>query len=467
MSNTTDSHSPPPHIAIFPSAGMGHLTPFLRIASMLLSHNCIVTLITARPTVSISESSHISSFLSSHPQLKHIEFQVNHSSSTPPSNADPFFLQFDAVSRSVHLLHPLLSSSSPPLSAIFSDLAVASGITQIATDLEVPNYVVCTSSVKFLCLAAYLPVLISNNVNLKTSNEVEIPGLPPVSISSVPPPFKDPNHVFTSMIANNTRSLSRVQGIIVNTFDSFEPETLASANNGRVINSLPPILPIGPLEAYDTKRENEKAWYLSWLDDQPPESVVYVGFGSRTALARDQIRELSKGLERSGYRFLWVLKTSKVDKDDKDELRDLLGDSFLERTKNTGVAVKEWVNQKEILEHPATGAFVNHCGWNSVMEAARRGVPMLAWPQHGDQKVNAEIVVKAELGIWHREWGWGGEVLVKGEEIEENIREVMENEKLRGMARKVGEEARKARGIDGSSEKMLREVLESLKMKRN
>ncbi|PON96324.1 UDP-glucuronosyl/UDP-glucosyltransferase [Trema orientale] len=470
MSNTNDSNVLPPHIALFPSAGMGHLTPFLRVASVLLSRHCTVTLITAKPRVSAAESSHISSFLSQNPQVKHVDFQtIPFHHSNPATTDDPFFLQFDSISRSVDLLRPLLSASSlsPPLSAIFADLAVASSIAPVAAELGIPNYVICTSSIKFLCLAAYLPVLVADPARLgSNSTEVNIPGLTPVPISSIPPPFKDPDHLFTSTIVRNAKALSKVSGIIVNSFDWLEQETLAAVNNGRVLNSLPPVLPIGPLRPYKTKNDTGK--YLSWLDSQPEESVVYVSFGSRTAMSRDQIRELSKGLEESGSRFLWVLKTSKVDKDDhKDEVKDIVGDSFIERTRNMGVVVKGWVSQEEILQHPAIGGFVNHCGWNSVTEAARRGVPMVAWPQHGDQMLNAEVVEKAGLGIWVKEWGWGAEVLVSGEEIGEKIKRVMEDEKLRVMARKVGEEARKATGLDGSSEKVLMEILELLEQKRN
>lgn len=129
--------------------------------------------------------------------------------------------------------------------------------------------------------------------------------------------------------------------------------------------------------------------------------------------------------------------------------------------------MKGWVSQQDILQHPAIGGFVNHCGWNSAMEAAREGIPVLAWPQHGDQSVNAEIVDKAGLGIWERRWGWGLEGLVSGEDIGNKIVELMENQKLRGFARKVGEEARKATGIDGNYEKVVMEVVEYLMQKRN
>ncbi|KAK3001227.1 hypothetical protein RJ639_020354 [Escallonia herrerae] len=214
-------------------------------------------------------------------------------------------------------------------------------------------------------------------------------------------------------------------------------------------------------------------------------------------MSKDQARELGNGLKRSGHRFLWVLKASKVDKDDKEGLEELLGHSFLERTKNKGIVVKErvqqghkldkddtegvgelvgesflertkqqglivkgWVEQEEILAHPAVGGFVSHCGWNPVMEAARRGIPVLAWPQAGDQKINAGVLEKPGLGLWLGNWGWGGETLVKREEIGDKVTELMGNEKLRAKARKVGEEARKAGTAGGSSDTALMEVID-------
>ncbi|TQD79755.1 hypothetical protein C1H46_034679 [Malus baccata] len=342
MSNT--AAPPPPHIALLPSAGMGHLTPFLRLAAMLSSRNCTVTLVTARPSVSAAESDHISFFLSQHPKVNHIEFQVI--SSTNPTTDDPFFLQFEATTRSVHLLYPSFAASSPPVSPIFSDFTVASSIAPVAADLGVPNYNIFTTSCTFSCLMACLPTLLSNPSCFASDlKEVNVPGITPLPIGSIPPPFKNPNHLFTSLIATNSRALSKSRGILMNTFEDFEPETLAAINSGRVLENLPPILPIGPLDTFKDKKEQEEDGnYLSLLDSQPGESVVYVSFGSRTAMSNEQIKELSDGLERSGYRFLWVLKTSKVDKDDKEDLKDLLGEPFLDRTKGRGVVVKGWVN---------------------------------------------------------------------------------------------------------------------------
>ncbi|GMJ16251.1 UDP-glucosyl transferase 88A1 [Hibiscus trionum] len=453
-----------PHIALFPSAGMGHLTPFLRLASVLLSHDCKLTLITASPTVSVAESSHISSFLCQNPQVNHLEFHVPPTEYSHTISDDPFFIQFEATSRSSHLIHPLLASLTPPLSAIFADLVVASGVGKVTVDLGVHNYIVSTTSLKFLSLMAYLPILTTSDAAKLADGtaEIEIPEVTPLPVSSIPPPFFNADHGFTATLVSNVKALPYCNGILVNTFESFEPETLSAIKNKRALSNLPQILPIGPLETYELNIN--QARYLPWLNHQPVESVVLLSFGSRTAMSKDQIRELRDGLERSGYRFLWVLKTKKVDKDENEQdLVEILGGSFLERTKNKGMVLKEWVNQQDILGNSAIGGFVSHCGWNSVMEAARNGVPVLAWPQHGDQRTNAEVVEKAGVGIWDRTWGWGNQGLVKEDEIQRKINELMEDGKLKIRAKMVGEEARKATGNGGSSKSSIIETIASWK----
>lgn len=42
--------------------------------------------------------------------------------------------------------------------------------------------------------------------------------------------------------------------------------------------------------------------------------------------------------------------------------------------------VESWAPQVEVLSYSSVGGFVTHCGWNLVLEAVCRGVPMLAWP---------------------------------------------------------------------------------------
>ncbi|KAG6528548.1 hypothetical protein ZIOFF_010726 [Zingiber officinale] len=44
------------------------------------------------------------------------------------------------------------------------------------------------------------------------------------------------------------------------------------------------------------------------------------------------------------------------------------------------MAVKDWVEQAEILRHRAVGGFVSHCAWNSVTEAALYEYRVVATP---------------------------------------------------------------------------------------
>ncbi|XP_074269743.1 UDP-glycosyltransferase 708C1-like [Silene latifolia] len=441
------------HVAVCPSAGIGHLTPFLRLAAMISSSNCSVTLIIIRPTLSEAETTQINSFLSSHPHIASSEFHVLPTDPSETGITDPFFLQYDAVSRSAHLLVDHLVALSPQPSAIFSDLMFASGINKALSERGIDNYNVITTSAKFFSL------MVSRlSVSFTPGEEVMIPGLSGIPADEIPPLMYNATHIMGRLTATNCRHLPDAKGVILNTFDFFEPETISALQSGKVFSDLPPIFPIGPLHSLRSDKGSNR---VSWLDEQPLKSVVFVSFGSRTAMSKEQIKEIGEGLAQSGIRFLWVIKTAVVDKEDKEELVELLGEAFFEETKDRGLTVKEWVNQEEILSHPAIGGFVTHCGWNSVMEAAQRGLPLLAWPLHGDQRINAGVVKAVGLGIWERSWGWVGQRLVKSTEVEEKIKELMSSDNLSNSAKRVGEEARKAWDVNGSSSERFNTIIET------
>ncbi|XP_073001534.1 UDP-glycosyltransferase CGT-like [Typha latifolia] len=399
-------HQEHPHVALLPSAGMGHLMPFLRLASALATHGCQVTFIAAKPAVSDAESSHLSALFSSHPQVHALEFPV---------------VTFGATAKEVGL----------------------------------PSYILFTSSARMLTLFAYLPT-----TTIATTNrigDVSIPGLPPLPSSMIPPALHDPANLFTRQFFDNGRALLHANKIIVNTFENLEKEALAALNGGAVVHGLPPVVAVGPLPALPPPPPppTSTTTMLAWLDGQPARSVVYISFGSRTALSKVQSKELGLGLEKSGHKFLWVVKSRAVDKEEEAGLEELLSHGFLDRIRGKGLVVNNWVDQDVVLSHGSIGAFISHCGWNSVLESIAHGVRILAWPRGADQRVNSEIAERSGIGMWAREWGWSGdgeeEGLVRGEEIGELLGELMVNRRVGECVACVKEEAGRSVGVGGSS----------------
>ncbi|KAF3444818.1 hypothetical protein FNV43_RR14511 [Rhamnella rubrinervis] len=423
MSDSSDLKSRP-HVALLSSAGMGHLTPFIRLAASLTAHNVQVTFITPHPTVTLAESESLSHFFSTFTQITRKHFHLLPLDDPSANSEDPSYYHFEVIRRSSHLLRPILSPLSPPLSALITDMSLASTVIGITDALRLPNYILFTSSAKVSILFLYFHSIVST----KTTE--------------------------------NGKKMTESSGILINTYESIEQESLAVLSNGQLLEKLPPVFAIGPLPPCNF----EKSQPLAWLDDQPAKSVLYISFGGRTATSREQMRELGDGLGRSGNRFLWVVKDKKVYVEDDSELVEVLGHGLMERMKGRGLVVKNWFNQEEVLSHQAIGGFLSHCGWNSVNEAIWHGVPMLSWPQHGDQKINADLVERIGLGMWVESWGWGGDgVVVKGEEIAERVEELMGNELLRLRAASVREEARRAVGDGGSSHKTLTDLIETWK----
>ncbi|KAJ8750129.1 hypothetical protein K2173_014044 [Erythroxylum novogranatense] len=450
------------HVVLLPSAGVGHLAPFLRLAASLTTHGVQVTVITPHPTVSLAESQTLSHFFTSFPKItqKHLNLlPVDHKQS---SNADdPFFHHIQVIRQSSSLLLPLLSSLSPPASALVTDMSLVAAVIPITQVLNLPNYVFFTSSAKMLALfLSYHTIFGSKHTSdLGRSEVIKIPGLEPIPKSWIPPPLlQDKDNLFKISFFEDGKKMTDSSGILVNTSEGFEQETLRKLKEGEVVEGLPTVLAVGPLPPCNLGR----CVPLAWLEGQPARSVVYVSFGSRMGMSREQIREVGDGLVRSGSRFIWVVKEKRVDVEDDEDLDQVLGDELMDRVRMKGQVLR-WSNQVDILSSPAVGAFVSHCGWNSVIEAFWYGVPILAWPQHGDQKINAEIVERIGIGTWEKSWGCGGELLVNGAKIAERIRYVMENEafKLQGM--RIRDEARKGEGVCGDWNRGLIALCDMLK----
>ncbi|XP_057475732.1 UDP-glucosyltransferase 29-like [Actinidia eriantha] len=181
--------------------------------------------------------------------------------------------------------------------------------------------------------------------------------------------------------------------ILYNTFRDLEGKYIDSLS----ILTEKKIVPIGPLvqePVLDATEETKTI--MKWLHNKPNSSTVFVSFGSEYYLSNEEREEVSHGLEISGVNFIWVVRFSLGEKVSFEEALPM---GFVERVGERGLVVEGWAPQAQILAHSSTGGFVSHCGWNSVLESLKFGVPVVAMPMHLDQPLNARLVEEVGVGV--------------------------------------------------------------------
>jgi len=137
------------------------------------------------------------------------------------------------------------------------------------------------------------------------------------------------------------------------------------------------------------------------------------------------------------------------------------------------MVVRGWAPQVAVLAHPSVGAFLTHCGWNSVLEAASAGVPVLTWPLVFEQFIN-ERLVTGVAAFGARVWDGGtrgerageAETTVPAEAIARAVAGFMEGgaqrEKVEARARELAGRARGAVGENGSSWRDIHRLIDDL-----
>ncbi|KAK9156170.1 hypothetical protein Sjap_003650 [Stephania japonica] len=243
--------------------------------------------------------------------------------------------------------------------------------------------------------------------------------------------------------------LRKRRGYLVNTFGEIERHAIESLAGGEA----PKVYAVGPIIDVEGKRhfqsqsqsqsqssksvELKRSYdYKKWLDKQPEGSVVLLCFGSRGGFTDPmQVREVAAGLERSGHRFLWVLRRAHaaVGGDGVEEVGEGLPEGFEGRMEGRG------------------------CLWF--------GVPIATWPMYAEQQLNAFYMVRekglaVEMKLDYR-LGGGGVVTV--EEMERGVNEVMEKEsEVRKRVEEMSKRSRDAIGEDGSSLASLRQFVQDM-----
>lgn len=506
-----------PHFVLIPLFASGHMIPMVDMAELLARHGdgrAVVSLVTT-PVNAARIDNTIRRLSAELPQLvRFVVLPLPCAEVGLPDGCEnvdllPCKEDMPRLLRAATMLQePLerhLRSQQPPPSCVIADFGQFWAVA-LARGLQVPRLV-------FHGFGAF-PLLCWHNLHesqahTQVSSNSEpflVPGLPggrriEISRGQLPTVFHAPVARPEGTEADYQRRIEMYRqireneltadGVVINSFDALEPKTVAAyqAATGKKVWTLGPLSILHHREHHQQQQKHsnssivvnrgnmpaiDEARCLAWLGSQKPSSVVYASFGSIARPTPLQLKEVGLGLERSGHPFIFVVKTAGTATDMEwlaeleERVRASGGDSSVER----GIVIRGWAPQLLILSHASTGAFLTHCGWNSVLEGITAGLPLITWPHFGDQFLNEKLAVD-ELGIGvslgvKEPTTWGEEhkarVQVSREMVARAVKEVLggvdeKAETRRNKARELGMAAMGAMEIGGSSHSNFRDIV--------
>ncbi|KAG8369397.1 hypothetical protein BUALT_Bualt14G0006900 [Buddleja alternifolia] len=436
------------HILAVPYPSQGHVNPMLQFCKRLVSKGTRATFVI---TNFISKSFNPKSDTVS---IDNISDGCDEGGFTQAIDVADYLKRMEiAGTKTLEELIKTYQKSDHPIDCIVYD-AFLPWVLEVAKKYDIKGACFFTQA----CSVNYVYYYVHHGLltlPVSTPPPVEIPGLPPLDLSDMPSFIyvHGSYPAYFELVLNQFSNVEKADFVLVNTFYKLEEKVVDS------MTKVCPLLTIGPtIPSFylDKRLENDNKYdidlfhsdpstsIINWLNTKPPQSVVYVAFGSMDNLPKSQMEEISWGLKSANFHFLWVVR-------DSDREKKLPKD-FIQESREKGLFV-HWSRQLEVLSNKAVGCFFSHGGWNSTTEALSMGVPMVIMPQWTDQTTDAKLVQDV--------WCMGVRVrpdrdsIVRREEIEGCIREVMEGEKgkeLKNNATKWRDLAKAAVSEGGTSD---------------
>lgn len=411
------------YIVMLPFMAHGHLIPFLALANQIhLRTN--FTVFIATTTLNVH---YLKSTVSSAADIRFIELPFSGADHGLPPNAEN--TENLPLSKIAHLFHASRSLEPPcrdflrdtvqergrPALCIISDVFLGWAV-DVARSFDTVNIAFSTGGA--YGTAAYVSLWLNLPHRKTDFDEFTMPGFPGrcrFHRTQLHPFLRAADGTDTwSMFFQPQIALSlKSYAWLCNTVEEIEPFGLEILRN--YVNL--PVWCVGPLLPQAALNDSSSSHTISrrgagkefgisaencldWLESQKSKSVLYISFGSQNTIGASQMMELAIGLEKSEKAFVWVIRPP-MGFDLRGEFKsEWLPEKFEERMreKKRGLLVRNWAPQLDILAHRSTGAFLSHCGWNSVMESLSQGVPMVAWPIAAEQAYNSKMLVE-EMGV--------------------------------------------------------------------
>ncbi|RVW49605.1 Gallate 1-beta-glucosyltransferase [Vitis vinifera] len=458
------------HVFLVSFPGQGHVNPLLRLGKRLASKGLLVTFSTPE---SIGKQMRKASNITDQPTpvgegLIRFEFFEDEWDENEPKrqDLDLYLPQLELVGKKV--LPQMIKKHAEqdrPVSCLINNPFIP-WVSDVAADLGIPSAMLWVQSCAcFSTYYHYYHGLVPFPSEAEPEIDVQLPCMPLLKYDEVAS-FLYPTTPYPFLrraILGQYRNLDKPFCILMDTFQELEPEVI------EYMSKICPIKPVGPL--YKNPKVPNAAVRgdfmkaddcIEWLDSKPPSSIVYVSFGSVVYLKQDQVDEIAYGLLNSGLQFLWVMKPPH--KDAGLELL-VLPEGFLEKAGDKGKVV-QWSPQEQVLAHPSVACFVTHCGWNSSMEALSSGMPVVAFPQWGDQVTDAKYLVdEFKIGVRMCR-GEAENKLITRDEVEKCLIEATTGPKaaeLKQNAMKWKKAAEQAVAEGGSSERNLQGFVDEVR----
>ncbi|KQJ84489.1 UDP-glycosyltransferase 91C1 [Brachypodium distachyon] len=384
--------SPPLRIVIVPWLAFGHMLPYLELAERLAARGHRVSYVStprnlARlPPLRPAAAPRVDLVALPLPRVEGLPDGAESTNDVPDDEREPLWKAFDGLAApfAAFLANACARDDTRPhwiLADCFHHWAV-----DAALDHKVP----CAM---FLPTAAVIATMPQRQPDHAASAPAEH-AVPRHEIEATAPLLSDQGVSGMSIVQRYLLTKERCTVGAIRSCVEWEPDSypLAATILGMPVVPLG-LLPPSPDGGRRAPDGSEHAT-VRWLDAQPPSSVVYVALGSEVPLPVDHVHELALGLELAGTRFLWALRKPNGVPD-----ADMLPAGFQDRTRGHGLVTTGWVPQMSILAHGAVGAFLTHCGRNSLIEGLLLGHPLVMLPIFGDQGPNARAMERKKVGL--------------------------------------------------------------------
>ncbi|XP_023903326.1 gallate 1-beta-glucosyltransferase [Quercus suber] len=384
------------HVFLVSFPGQGHVNPLLRLGKRLAAKGLLVTFSTPE---SIGKQMRKASNITDEPApvgegfIRFEFFEDGWDEDEPRrQDLDQYLPQLELIGKDV--IPKMIRKNAEmgrPVSCLINNPFIP-WVSDVAESLGLPSAMLWVQSCACFCAYYhYYHGLVPFPSEAEPFIDIQLPCMPLLKYDETPS-FLYPTTPYPFLrraILGQYRNLDKPFCILMDTFQELEQDVI------EFMSKICPIKTVGPLFKNPKAPNNVRGDFMKaddcveWLDSKPPQSVVYISFGSVVYLTQEQVDEIAYGLLQSGLSFLWVMKPPH--KDAGLELL-VLPEGFLEKAGDNGRVV-QWSPQEQVLAHPSVACFVTHCGWNSTMESLTSGMPVVAFPQWGDQVTDAVYLV--------------------------------------------------------------------------